>query len=173
LLTAITDLINEIETGNPPTQMQEDVNLEPPKQVLQKHRFSLNKKNSGPQSGSPTSQLRLFQSLFRSIKAADPSAKILPVHSEVKIFPLSTSDKILNLEQIGLTHYFKPYKKSQKNLAGDYYVQSKFDFEAFKDHQAINTWLMQYGYNITKNSCQTADMVRIGYLSRIRGLTLR
>lgn len=131
------------------------------------------RKIQGSLPGSPTSQLRLFQSLFRSIKAADQSAEILPIRNDVKIFPQSTSNQILNLEHIGLTHYFKPYKKSQKTLAGDYYVQTKLDFEAFKDHQAINTWLMQYGYNLTKNSCQTADMVCIGYLSRIRGFTLR
>jgi len=32
---------------------------------------------------------------------------------------------------------------------------------------------MQFGYIIAKNSCQTADMVRIGFLSRVRGFTLR
>jgi hypothetical protein len=45
-LAAITDLISEIEADDPPTQMQDDVYIELPKQNLHKHRFSLNKKNS-------------------------------------------------------------------------------------------------------------------------------
>jgi hypothetical protein len=77
------------------------------------------------------------------------------------------------LEHTGFTNYFKPYKRSQKTLAGDFYIQTRHTFDDLHAHQAVHTWLIHYGYNMAINSCQSADMVRIGFLSRIRGFTLR
>lgn len=88
-LDAITDLISEIEADDPPTQPQKELQMELPKQTLYKHRFSLYKKGSAPAPGTSTSQVKLFQSLFCSIKAADLSAKILPIRSNINIFFLS------------------------------------------------------------------------------------
>jgi hypothetical protein len=34
-------------------------------------------------------------------------------------------------------------------------------------------WFNLYGYSITLSGCQTSDMVRIGFLSRVRGFTYR
>ncbi len=123
--------------------------------------------------GTPTAQLKLFQSLSKCIKQIDHSSKILPIRNDVNMYPLSTTDQINALKHIGITNYFKPYKRFQKTIAGDFHVQSKFTYEELKDHQGLNTWLLQHGYNIVKNNCQTADMVKIGFLSRIRGFTLR
>jgi hypothetical protein len=172
-LEIISDLISKIEAEDPPTQTQEEVIIENPKQATYKYRFSLYKKSSVPVPGALTSQLKLFQSFFRSVKATDHSAKILAIRSDVQIYPLTITDQIMNLEHTGLFNYFKPNKRSQKTIAGDFFDQTKHTFKAFQEHPAMNTWLMQFGYNIAKNSCQTADMVRIGFLSRVRGFTLR
>jgi hypothetical protein len=172
-LEIISDLISEIEAKDPQTQTQEEVIIENSKQATYKYRFSLYKKSSVPVPGALTSQLKLFQSFFRSVKATEHSEKILAIRSDVQIYPLTTTDQIMNLEHTGLFNYFKPNKRSQKTIAGDFFDQTKHTFKAFQEHPAMNTWLMQFGYNIAKNSCQTADMVRIGFLSRVRGFTLR
>jgi hypothetical protein len=149
-LEIISDLISEIEAEDPPTQTQEEVIIENPKQATYKYRFSLYKKSSVPVPGAPTSQLKLFQSSFRSVKATDHSAKILAIRSDVQIYPLTTTDQIMNLEHTSLFKYFKPNKRSQKTIAGDFFVQTKHTFEAFLEHPAMNTWLMQFGYIIAK-----------------------
>jgi len=171
-LAVISDLISEIKAEDPPTQSQETPIVEEPPQTTYKHRFSLYEKNSSS-PGIPAGQLKLFHSLAKSIKVSDHSSKILPIRSDLKIYPLSTTDQIINLEHVGITHYFKPYKRSQKTLAVDFYEQTKYNFDEFLSHQGIVTWLMQFGYSMVKSCCQTADMVRIGFLSRIRGFTLR
>jgi hypothetical protein len=37
----------------------------------------------------------------------------------------------------------------------------------------MQTWLAQNGYSILWNACQTANMVRIGFLNRVRSFTFR
>jgi hypothetical protein len=109
----------------------------------------------------------------KNIKVADQTAKFLPIRSDIKIYSLSTTDQINALEHIGLTNYFKPYKRTQKSLSGDFHISTRLSFEDFKEHPAVNTWLMHNGYNILYNACQSADMVKVGFLSRVRGITFR
>jgi hypothetical protein len=131
------------------------------------------KKQSYPTPGTPSNQLSLFKSFVKSIKSADQTAAILPIRSAVKIYPLSTTDQITTLEHVGLYNYFKPYKRTQKTLSGDFHISTKLPFEDLREHPAFNTWLMHNGYNVLYNACQTADMVKIGFLSRVRGFTFR
>jgi hypothetical protein len=172
-LAVISELISEIEADDPPTQSQsqETPIVDEATQTSYKHRFSLYKKNS-TSPGIPAGQLKLFHSFAKSIKTSDQSSKILPIRSDLKIYPLSTTDQIINLEQVGISHYFKPYKRSQKTIAGDFYVQTKYNFDELISHQGINTRLMQFGYTMVKSCCQTADMVRIGFLSRVNSLLI-
>jgi hypothetical protein len=86
-LSVISEFISEFVANDPPTQLHEEPVIEKPEQTTYRHRFSLYKKNSVPVPGTPTTSLRLFQSLFRSIKAADQSTKILPIRSDVKSIP--------------------------------------------------------------------------------------
>lgn len=41
------------------------------------------------------------------------------------------------------------------------------------EHPAVQTWLHQHGYNVIQIGFQMADMVKIGFLSRVRGFTYR
>lgn len=173
-LAAIAELIKEVEAEDPPTETE----LRIPTVVEQgkkpnTHRFAIYRKQTYPVPGAPSNQLSLFKAFVKSIKAADQTAKILPIRSDIKIYALSTTDQITNLEHIGLSNYFKPYKKTQKTLSGDFHISTKLSFQELQDHPAFNTWLMHNGYNVLYNSCQTADMVKIGFLSRVRGFTLR
>jgi len=95
---------------------------------------------------------------------------ILPIHNDIKIYPLSTTDQINNIESIGVTNYFKPYKRTRKAISGDFFISTKLLFDDLKNHQAFQTWLYHHGYSIIKNSCQTADVVRVGFLMQVRGV---
>jgi hypothetical protein len=63
-LDIISDIILDIEANSPPSQTQEEPIFETAQQPIQKHRFSLYKKNSGPIRNTPQAQLILFQSFF-------------------------------------------------------------------------------------------------------------
>jgi len=173
-LQAITDLIKKEEADNPPTESMPQATLEEtPKNVTFTHRFAIYRKQTYPAPGAPSNQLLLFQSFVKSIKSADNTTKILPIRSDVKIYPLSTTDQINTLEHIGLINYFKPYKRTQKTLSGDFCISTRLTFDSLKEHPAFNTWLMHNGYNASYNACQSADMVKIGFLSRVQGFTFR
>jgi len=173
-LEAISELIKEVEAEDPPTDVE--VLLSVPHQDKSNpntHRFAIYWKQTYPTPGATPNQLALFRSFVKCIKSADQTAKILPIRNDLKIYSLSTTDQINNLEHIGLSHYFKPYKKTQKTISGDFHVSTKLSFDELKEHPAFSTWIMHNGYNVIYNACQTADMVRVGFLSRVRGFTLR
>jgi hypothetical protein len=172
-LEAIAEIIKEVEADDPPTETEVPQPTIVQGKKAQTHRFAMYKKQSYPTPGTPSNQLSLFQSFVKSIKSADQTVTILPIRSDVKIYPLSTTDQISTLEHIGLYNYFKPYKRTQKTLSGDFHIPIKLPFEDLKGHPAFNTWLMHNGYNVLYNACQTADMVKIGFLSRVTGFTFR
>jgi hypothetical protein len=114
-LEAIADLIKEVEADDPLTE----VAVQQPSESGKKHYthcFAMYRKQTYPTPGAPSNQLALFQSFVKSIKSADQTAKILPIHSDVKIYPLSTTDQINTLEHIGLSSYFKTIQAHPKDL---------------------------------------------------------
>jgi hypothetical protein len=66
---------------------------------------------------------------------------------------------------------YQPTSDPIRTLSGDFHISSKLSFEEFQSNINLLTWFTQYGYNIIKSSCQTADMVKIGVLSRVRGFS--
>jgi hypothetical protein len=46
-------------------------------------------------------------------------------------------------------------------------------FDEVKNHKNLSTWFHLNGYNMTISGCQSSNMVRIGFLSRVHGLTCR
>ena len=172
-LAAITEIIKEVEADDPPTEKETAPVIVESGKKYHTHRFAIYRKQTYPTPGAPPNQLALFQSFVRSIKSADHAAKIQPIRSDVKIYPFSTTDQINSLEHVGLYNYFKPYKRTQKTISGDFHISTTLSFEDLKDHPACNTWLMRNGYNALYNACQSADMVKIGFLSRVRGFTFR
>ena len=170
-LEAIANVIQEMEMDDPPSQPV--VGFVTPTIVQSKsstycHRFATYRRNTGAQpTGNPSQQLALFKSFAKCLKSIDHSSQILPVRSDKNIYPLSTSDQILHLEAIGLTNYFCPYRQNRKTLSGDFNIATKFTFEELQDNKGFQTWLHQHGYNIIKSSCQTADMVRVGFLTSL------
>jgi hypothetical protein len=174
-LSVITDLIKEIESEEVPTQTQSEAIDETPDQPIKassyRHRFALYRKN--PQYKSILSQLNLFQSFAKCLKATDNIVQVLPIRSDTKIHALTTTDQINHLEPIGIQTYFKPYRKTQLHISGDYYIASKPSFQDLREHKNVQTWLVQHGYGMLWSNCQSSDMVKIGFLSRVRTFTFQ
>lgn len=171
-LTAITDLIREIEADDPPqSNLDDPVTTPSVKASTYRHRFALYRRNANYQS--TLSQLSLFRSFAKCLKNTDNSIQILPIRNDIKVNSLSTTDQINHLEAVGLPTYFRPYKKNQKHISGDYYIATKLSFEELREHQNVQTWLIQSGYQMLWNDCQSSDMVKIGFLSRVRSFTFR
>lgn len=61
----------------------------------------------------------------------------------------------------------------QQHISGDYYIASKLPFNDLQAHKNIQTWLVQHGYSMLWSNCQSSDMVRIGFLSRVQTFTFR
>jgi hypothetical protein len=63
--------------------------------------------------------------------------------------------------------------KSNSSLAGDFHVSSSLSFEELSTHATIANWLTLQGYYMVLCDCQTSDMVRIGFLLRVRPFVWR
>jgi hypothetical protein len=46
-------------------------------------------------------------------------------------------------------------------------------FAQHEAHENLQMWFHIHGYNIAFSGCQSADIVRIGFLARVRGLAYR
>jgi hypothetical protein len=180
-LDTITDIINELDEDDPPVQTKQCQSEETAlQQAIQtkpssySHRFSIYKRNGIPISNLKTStQIALFQSFCKCLKTIDPQLLILPIRNDHNIHPLSTSDQIIHIDEIGITNFFKAYKRTTRTLSGDFHIGTKLTFDELKNHKNLSTWFHLNGYNITFSGCQSSDMVRIGFLSRVRGFTYR
>jgi hypothetical protein len=78
----------------------------------------------------------------KSIKSVDNTTKILPIRSNVKIYLLSTTDQINTLEHIGLINYFKPYKRTQKMLSGDFCISTRLTFRGCTFRGDLQDYIM-------------------------------
>lgn len=180
-LETITDIINELEEDDPPVQTQlTQSNESAVQQAVQlqtssyTHRFSIYRRNGIPIHNLKTpTQISLFQSFCKCLKSIDPQLQILPIRNDHNIHSISTTDQITNIDEIGITNYFKAYKRTKRTLSGDFHINTKVSFDELKSHRNLSTWFHLNGYNITISGCQTSDMVRIGFLSRVRGFTYR
>jgi hypothetical protein len=137
------------------------------------HRFAIYRKRSTPYLANAPSQVKLFVSFCKCLKSIDSQLQILPLRNNRQIHPLSTTDQINSIDEIGITNFFKAYKHTKKTLSGDFHIGTKYTFDEIKNHKDFTTWFHMHGYNVFLNSCQTSDMVRIGFLSRVRTFTYR
>jgi hypothetical protein len=181
-IETITDIISEMEDDDPPVQttptQSEAIAIQQAIQTKASsytHRFSIYKRNGIPTSNlKPSSQLSLFQSFCKCLKSIDTQLQILPIRNDHNIHPITTSAaQITHMDEIGITNFFKAYKRTKRTLSGDFHIGTSIPFDELKNHKNLSTWFHLNGYNITISGCQSSDMVRIGFLSRVRGFTYR
>jgi hypothetical protein len=149
------------------TALQQVIQLKP---SSYRHRFSIYRRNGTPISKN---QLTLFKTFAHSIKSADHQAQILPIRSDKNMLPVTTTDQINNVDNTSIRNFFKPYKRTTKTLSGDFHIGTTLSFDEFKAHISISNWFELNGYNVTFCECQSSDMVKIGFLGRVRGFTYR
>ncbi len=179
-IDTISDFLQEMEGDDPPTQSEfttaEVIAKQQANQVqasFHKHRFSIYRRIYTNAGQSSNSQLHLFKSFSKCLKKIDSQAQLLPLRNDRQVHPLTTTDQINNINEVGLLNFFKPYKRSQRSLSGDFHIGTSLTFDELKIHSELMNWFNLYGYSITLSGCQTSDMVRIGFLSRVRGFTYR
>jgi hypothetical protein len=180
-LETITDVLAEMDEDDPPVGTQ--LSQEQPtgqQQVIKekptcfKHRFSIYRRSALTNiPAKPPTQLALFRSFAKALQSIDSQVQILPMRNDINIHPLSTTDQLNHIDEIGIPNYFKAYKKTKRTLSGDFHIGTKLPFDDLKQHQNLTTWFLHHGYNIALSRCQSSDMVCIGFLSRVRGFTYR
>jgi hypothetical protein len=180
-IDTISDVLFEMEGDEPPAQTQFETAAEVSKQQaiqvqasFHKHRFSIYRKSyTAAAQTNPNNQILLFKSFSKCIKKIDSQAQILPIRNDRKIHSLTTTDQINAITGDGLPNFFKPYKRNKKTLSGDFHIGTSLSFDELKTHPDLTNWFHLYGYNISLSGCQTSDMVRIGFLARVRDFTYR
>jgi len=85
---------------------------------------------------------------------------------------MKTTSAVNELHAISAKILFKA-SKPNSSLAGDFHISSSLSYEEFSLHEKIQNWLTLQGYYIVLCDCQTSDMVRIGFLSRVRPFVWR
>jgi hypothetical protein len=138
-----------------------------------RHCFAIYRRHYVHPSKKPMTQLALFKTFVTCLKSIDSNLQILPIRNDLKVHPISTTDQIWNLLDSGLITYFKAYKRSQKSLSGDFNISTSLPFAQLEAHKNLQTWFHVHGYNIMYSGCQMDDMVKIGFLTRVRGFTYR
>jgi hypothetical protein len=83
----------ETEVFHPATQVQP---------TYFNHRFTIYHKSSMRYIANAPSQLNLFRSFCKSLKSIDPQLQVLPICNDRQIHPISTTDQINNVDEIGL-----------------------------------------------------------------------
>jgi len=121
-IDTISDFLQEMEGEDPPTQSEfTSANVLAKQTVSQvkasfhKHRFSIYRKIYTNAGQSSNSQISLFKSFSKCLKKLDPQAQILPLRNDRQVHPLTTTDQINNITEVGLLNFFKPYKRSQRS----------------------------------------------------------
>jgi hypothetical protein len=173
-MEVISELIAEIQSSDtPPSSRRPTIpqdHPKPPSRQACRIRISLaQKSNSG---NSSLTFLPLLQKFFHALLSTS-STIILPVRNDSKADPLKLSSQINELTVIGAKTFLKANQPNKGSAAGDFHVSTTLSFEELRDHPKISNWLMLYGYFLVLSECQSSDMVKIGFLSRVRPFTWR
>jgi hypothetical protein len=166
-MDVISEPISEIKASEP---VQVEINPSPIASPPQKSdnspiRFSLAQKSQPTSSTSNAlPHLRKFFHCLLSLK----NVLILPIHNDSKS-SIKITHLVNELSVLGAKNFFKAISKpNSKSLAGDYHISTPLTYEELSTHQNIENWLSLHGYYLVLCACQSSDMVRVGFLSRVR-----
>ncbi len=68
---------------------------------------------------------------------------------------------------IGARDFFCPSKPNSASLARDYHLLSSLTFDELTSHPKLVPWMSLQGYFLVFSTCQSSEMVRIGFLTQI------
>jgi len=138
--------------------------------INQHIRFNLIR-HRGVSAEIPT--LKLFKSFTTAIKKTDPTAIILPFHSNKQNYSSFTTLKhIQSMDDNKMSIYFKSYHQRQLySLSGFFHISLKYSLNELQQLPLIDEWLDTYQYFVKTCASQTEEMIQIGALCYSSTLT--
>jgi len=119
-----------------------------------------------------SNSLPLLKKFFHCILSTT-TTYILPIRNDNQTSPIKNTSQLNELTQVGAKLFHKASKSSGSNISGDFHVSTTLSFQDLSLHPLIVNWLNLNGYYMILNECQSSDMVKIGFLSRVRPFTWR
>jgi len=168
-IEVIAELISEIQATD-----NLGVNIDPPSSsplpTTQKSTQAPIRASLAKMSRSNISDCMLLPTLkkFFHCLLSTSSVSILPIRNDSSVSPLKTTHDINELMQIGARHFFRPSKPNSGSLAGDFHLLSTFTYDELVLHPKLAPWMNLQGYYMVKCVCQSSEMIRVGFLSRVR-----
>jgi hypothetical protein len=98
---------------------------------------------------------------------------ICPIRNDSRVSPLKTTPQVNELTLVGAKSFFKASKPHSSSVAGDFHIFTSLSFSDLCADTKILNWLNLQGYFIVLCDCQSSDMMRIGFLSRVRSFLWR
>jgi len=110
---------------------------------------------------------------FFHVLLSTRAISILPVRNDSKASPIRLTLQVNELTQIGARVFFKASKASGGLIAGDFHVLSSLPYNELSSNEIISNWMALQGYYMVKCDCQSSDMVKIGFMTRVRPFVWR
>jgi hypothetical protein len=170
----ISEVLNKMESDNPPVESQADQApiIQQEAQIKPsyfKHRFAIYKTNIPSFCNTKIlTQLQFFKSFIKCFKSIDNQIQFLPIQNDRKVNPLSQLSPWMKI-----TPKISSKHTNTTTLSGDFYLGTKHTFKELISHKDLVSCFIMHSYNITLNGCQKTDMVRIGFLTRVKGFAYR
>jgi hypothetical protein len=173
-MEVIAELIQEIQNvdnqDTSPQVLEESIPSIPVKTKRTSIRVSLARRTR--ESSTSTDSLSFLKKKFH-VLISTSQVSILPVRNDSKVSPLKTTSQVNELTVIGAKRFHKASKPNRFNISGDYHLSSSMTFDELCSHQKIYEWLHAHGYYLVLSECQSSDMLKIGFLTRVRPFTWR
>jgi len=94
---------------------------------------------------------------------------ICPIRNNSQVSPLKTTSQVNELTSIGAKSYFKACKPQSCSVAaGDFHSLTSLTFPELCSNVKILNWLNPQEYYLVLCSCQSSDMVQIGFLLQVQ-----
>jgi hypothetical protein len=172
-MDVISELISEIQATDEqrvqPPSIHQDHSKHTTKKTGQMRLSIARKPKAGTSSLTFLPQLKRF---FQTILATS-SITILPIRMDSQAQPLKLTSQVNELTLIGSKTFLKASRHTGGSIAGDLHIATTLSFEEVCNHPTITNWMTLNGYYLILSDCQSSDMVKIGFLSRIRPFTWR
>jgi len=171
---AIAEVIGEIQASDP---LEINISIpsdellpSPPPLKPTQLRFSIaGQKCQGYGAMSFLPSLKKFFHVLLSTRAVS----ILPVRNDSRASPIKTTSQVNELTLHGARVFFKASKPTGNSIAGDFNILSSLTYEESCLNEIISNWMALQGYYMVKCDCQTSDMVKIGFLTRVHPFVWR
>jgi hypothetical protein len=172
-MDVISELISEIQASDKQGLQSPSICPDHSKQTSKKTgqiRLSLARK---PKAGNASLTFLLQLKRFFQALLATRSITILPIRTDSRAQPLKLTSQVNELTLIGSKTFLKASRHTGGSIAGDFHITTTMSFIEVCNHPMITNWMTLNGYYLILSDCQSSDMVKIGFLSRIRPFTWR